>query len=122
MQRLLGFWKLRKSDLSPPSFEAEAHTASWDSPRFGKRDLSRAPTNDSHICAGKERLTSSFPLSFGEKTINGLIKDLIECKSKVQSLKIKSIMCKSFIRASNVLQGGEMMVFFCRIQSDFSFM
>lgn len=67
MQRLLGFWKLRKRDLSPPSFGAEAHTDSWDSLRFGKRDLSRGPTNDSHICAGKERLTSSFPLWFVEK-------------------------------------------------------
>lgn len=82
MQRLLGFWRLRKRDLSPPSFGAKAHTGSRDE-RFGKRDLSRGPTNDSHICAGKERLTSSIPLWFGEKIISGLIKDLIVCKSRV---------------------------------------
>lgn len=90
-QRLLGFWKLRKRDLSPLPFPlGQRHT--WDSQRFGKRDLSRGPANDSHICSGKERLTSSFPLWFGETIINRLKKELIDFKIRVPHLKIEFIM------------------------------
>lgn len=60
--------------------------------KFGKRDLSRGPANDSHICPGKERLTSSFAPWWRKKIINRLKQELIDFKIRVPHLKLKFLM------------------------------